>query len=68
MTDIVGGIAAATTITSFAASKVTGSAAKSIGKKSPWLAVPAALYWGYDYLDRNYGNHEGRKLFLGTFP
>ena len=67
MNDIIGGIAAGTTLTAAVASQVAGQTAKQIVRKSPLIAVPAAIYWIGDIIDRDLGNHKGRKRYLGTF-
>ncbi len=59
MTDIVGGIGAATGV---ASTKI------NLGRVTPKVAWVVAVYWAADLIDRKYGNHEGRKLYLGTHP
>lgn len=58
-TDIVGGLVASVGVASIYI---------NLGTVTPIVAWGAAVYWAADLLDRTYGNHDGRKLYLGTHP
>ncbi|MFW5872852.1 MAG: hypothetical protein ACOCVN_02585 [bacterium] len=59
ITDIVGGLGASVGVASLYI---------NLGRVTPIVAWGAAVYWAADLIDRKYGNHEGRKLYLGTHP
>jgi len=60
MTDVIGGIGAGVYIGGLIFPKL-------VSRVNPYVGAATTLWWGYDFVDKKWGDHIGRKMYLGTF-